>query len=191
MPDPAIDLRTPRPAEAAEIHAAIQESAAVLGQWLPEMSDATLDGVRQWIERQALERIQGTGYHFAIVERGVDVFLGGCGLTQLNRRHGFANLYYWVRNSATGRGLASAAARQLARLGLEQLGLQRVEIVVARDNLASLRVAEKAGATCEGLLRNRLCMRDQPSDAYMFSLVSGAFATGGAHALAEGRRAKD
>jgi RimJ/RimL family protein N-acetyltransferase len=174
--DRPIDLRPPRPDEAAEIYAAIQESAAELEPWLPEMTATTLDGVRQWIERQAQARAQGTAYHFAILERGVDVFLGVCGLTQFNRRHGFANLYYWVRSTATGRGLATAAARQLARLGLEQLGLQRVEIVVARDNLASLRVAEKAGARREGLLRNRLCMHDQPSDAFMFSLVAGSFA---------------
>jgi RimJ/RimL family protein N-acetyltransferase len=182
MGDKRIDLRQARPDEAEEIYAAICESEAELSPWLPDMSHSTLDGVRHWIARQAAERAQGTRYDFAIVERDDDVFLGGCGLTQLNRRHGFANLYYWVRTTAAGRGLASAAARQLARLGLEQLGLRRIEIVVAHNNLASQRVAEKAGAVREGLLCNRLFMNGVPTDAWMYSIVTEETEDGGRRA---------
>ena len=136
MPGAEVRLRPPRTDEAEEICAAIQQSAAELAPWLPDLT---------------------------------------AGLTQLHSRHHFANLYYWVRSGHTGRGLASAAARELACFGLQELGLQRIEIVVARDNLASLRVAEKAGAAREGLLRSRLNARGVVQDAYMFSLVAHDF----------------
>jgi len=58
--------------------------------------------------------------------------LGGCGLTNPNRRHQFANLYYWVRNSAARQGVAPAAVRLAARFAFAELRLQRVEIVVDR-----------------------------------------------------------
>ena len=67
--------------------------------------------------------------------------------------------------------MATAAARCLAAFGFRQLGLLRIEIVVATANTASQRVAEKLGATCEGVLRNRILVRDRVHDAVMFSLI--------------------
>ena len=58
-----------------------------------------------------------------------------------------------------------------ARFGFETLELRRVEIVVAAANVASARVAAKAGATREGVLRNRITIRGTSHDALMFSLI--------------------
>jgi len=46
-----------------------------------------------------------------------------------------------VRTSQMGRGIATAAARLVARFGLETLSMQRLEIVAAEGNTASQRVA--------------------------------------------------
>ena len=85
-------------------------------------------------------------------QRAADL-LGGCGLSQINRNHRFANLYYWVRTSRTRQGVARRAIRLAARFGIESLGLQRVEVVVQVGNVASMRAAEGAGAQREGVLR--------------------------------------
>jgi len=61
----------------------------------------------------------------------------------------------------------------VARFGFDELKLRRIEIVAAINNKASQRVAEKAGATREGILRNRLVVRDKVYDAVMFSLIPG------------------
>jgi RimJ/RimL family protein N-acetyltransferase len=86
-----------------------------------------------------------------------------------------ANLGYWVRSSATKRGVASAATRLIARFGFRELGFQRLEIVAATGNGASQRAAEKAGATREGVLRKRLLINGQPHDAVLYSLVAEDF----------------
>jgi len=49
--------------------------------------------------------------------------------------------------------------------------LIRLEILIAVGNIASQRVAEKAGAVREGTLRKRLLLHDEPHDAVMFSLI--------------------
>jgi len=49
--------------------------------------------------------------------------------------------------------------------------LLRIEIVAAVDNIPSQRVAEKAGARREGVLRNRLFINGESLDAVLFSLV--------------------
>ncbi len=66
---------------------------------------------------------------------------------------------------------ATRAVRLLARFGFEELGLGRIEIVAAVGNKASQRVAEKAGAHREGVLRRRLCLHDEYHDAVMYSLI--------------------
>jgi ribosomal-protein-serine acetyltransferase len=50
--------------------------------------------------------------------------------------------------------------------------LNRIEILVPTENPASVRVAEKAGAKKEGILRNRLVLHDCPQDAVMYSLIA-------------------
>jgi RimJ/RimL family protein N-acetyltransferase len=84
-------------------------------------------------------------------------------------------LGYWVRSSQTRRDVATTATLLVARFGLEELKLNRVEIFVAAGNVASLRVAEKVGATREGLLRSSLVIHGKVHDAVMFSLIPGDF----------------
>jgi ribosomal-protein-serine acetyltransferase len=76
-----------------------------------------------------------------------------------------------VRSRWAGRGIATASARLVAGFGFEHLGLNRVEIVAAQENVASIRVAEKAGARKEGRLRRRITVRDRIYDAVLFSLI--------------------
>jgi len=76
-----------------------------------------------------------------------------------------------VRSSRAGRGVATTATLLTARFGLRKLALQRIEILAAVGNKPSQRVAEKAGAKNEGVLRNRLSLRGQPHDAVMYSLI--------------------
>jgi len=168
----AVRLRPYQPSDVPQLHAAIVESQAEVGPWLPDLLGALNPAnLHAWLDAQAADRTAGRNYHFAIVSDPDDAVLGGCGLTNPNRRHQFANLYYWVRSSAARQGVASAAVRLAARFAFAELRLQRVEIVVDRRNLASLRAAEKSGATREGLLRNRLRTGEEACDAYMFSLI--------------------
>jgi len=69
--------------------------------------------------------------------------------------------------------------RQAARFGFDRVGVKRLEIVMAVGNQASRRAAEKAGATYEGRLRNRLMIYDVWHDACMFSLVPADLAAPG------------
>ena len=110
-----------------------------------------------------------------MIDAKTNQFIGNTILNHVNRKYQMANLAYWVRSSRTGEGIATKAARYATQFGFEKLGLQRIEIVVSRDNRPSLRVAEKLGAVREGLLRNRLLILGSPCDAYMHSLIPKDF----------------
>jgi RimJ/RimL family protein N-acetyltransferase len=153
---------------------AVKESLPEVSPWLPNLSaDLTAADMERFAAHAQTEWDEGTAYHHAITAAADGRVLGGIGLTQINRLHMFGNIYYWVRTSAAGQGVASAAVRQLAKFGFEQVGVRRLEIVMAVGNQASRRAAEKAGATYEGRLRNRLMMYNVSHDAFMFSLIPG------------------
>jgi [ribosomal protein S5]-alanine N-acetyltransferase len=84
---------------------------------------------------------------------------------------GVGEVGYWVKREARGRGLATRALRLLARWALEDQRLARVQLAAEPGNLASLRVAEKAGFTREGLLRRYLNIGGERRDGFMFSLL--------------------
>src|SRR6185295_8307844 len=98
-------------------------------------------------------------------------YAGGCGINHINEVDRFANLGYWVRTSLAGRGFAPAAVLQLISWTFANTILNRLEIVVAVDNVRSQRVAEKVGAQRDGVLRKRVVVRGVSSDAVMYSVV--------------------
>ncbi|MCP4165446.1 MAG: GNAT family N-acetyltransferase [Chloroflexi bacterium] len=170
--DDAIAIRPFKPEDARPVFEAIDESRAEAAPWLPDLARVTsVDEVEAYIAAQPSLWEAGEAYNFLVTNSDDTMVLGGCGLTQIHARHRFANLYYWVRSSATGRGVATRAVKLLAQFGFEEPGLNRLEILVVKGNDDSVRVAEKAGAKREGLLRNRIAYDGNPQNTFMFSLI--------------------
>lgn len=153
--------------------AARESISELFTRWMPWCHQHyTLEDSSAFVLSREEAWCKGEEYDFAILDFKTGAFLGGVGLNQFNRAHGFANLGYWVRSSSMGRGVAAAAALLAARFGFEDLGLHRVEIVIATENERSQKVAKKARAKREGDLRNRLVIADRLHDAVIYSLVA-------------------
>jgi ribosomal-protein-alanine N-acetyltransferase len=159
-------------AHASRLIDAIEASAANLSVWLgPRYTPRTAEAVAAFIDDWSAGAASST--HFGFIAIDDDGRCVGFGLiNQVNEFHRFANLGYWVRTGETGKGVATEVTRLLADFGFHTLNLERIELVIEVSNVASQRVAEKAGAVREGLLRRRLAGREGASrDAYMFSLI--------------------
>jgi ribosomal-protein-serine acetyltransferase len=176
LSDGNILLRTFRAEDINALYEAARESINEISPWLPWChANYSIEESTSFImSREEAWKSEGE-YAFAILDAKTGMFLGCVGLNQFNRDYQYCNLGYWVRASCTGRGIASAAARLAARFGLEELKLQRIEIVAAVGNRASQRAAEKTGAKREGVVRKRLLIHDQPLDAVLFSIVAEDF----------------
>jgi len=151
------------------VHESVNEIMPWMGWCTPEYD---LQTAKAWLLSLDTRWKDGSQYAFAI--RGGDdgTFLGVAGLNHINNTQRIGNLGYWVRTSKTKKGVATRASRLVARFGVDKLNLLRSEIVVAVENEPSLRVAEKTGAKREGILRNRLVVRDKIFDAVVHSLIS-------------------
>lgn len=117
----------------------------------------------------------GEEYTFAICEPKTGKFIGLVGLNTFNSAHKFYNVGYWVRVSAQKNGFVSEAAKLLAKAAFEVLEINRLEILVAKDNIPSQKAAEKCGAVREGILRNRLLIHGVSHDAVIYSMVKRDF----------------
>lgn len=172
LSDGEILLRPVRQADALEVYQAVRESLNELVPWMSWCHpDYSLMEAVAWAEKIEMDWKSGQGYQFVICSAEGGELLGGCGLAHINRYYRLANLGYWVRTSRTRLGIASRAARLLAGFAFESLNLYRAEIVVAAGNQPSQRAAAKSGAAREGILRNRIGVRDTVYDAVMFSLI--------------------
>lgn len=170
---PRIEIRLPEADDAPILAEAVQESLSDLQPWLGWATPAYSESdARSWIDEQVVARAGRTAFDLVVIEGGSRL-VGACGVNQVNPVHHFANLGYWIRSSAAGRGVAVQAVRQLREWVHVNTDLQRLEIVIARGNHRSERVAEKAGAVREGILRSRLLLRGEYHDATMFSLIRG------------------
>lgn len=111
----------------------------------------SLAAATDWIVRNREKRSRGEVLSLAIAEPNRGAAVGNVNLVRFSADGQQAALGYWLVPSARGRGLASAAATTLAAWGFETMGLKRIELAILPDNIPSRRVAERLGATPEGL----------------------------------------
>lgn len=158
-------------ADAQVVWDAAIESSAELLPWMAWFHPGYhVRETRSWLEMQVAAFRVGASYEFAI-ESDEGRYLGGCGINQIDPLNRRANLGYWVRTSEAGHGVATAAAQLTVAWTFKHTDIVRIEIVAATANLASQRVAERAGALREGVLRSRLFVQGQFQDAVVFSIV--------------------
>jgi RimJ/RimL family protein N-acetyltransferase len=84
---------------------------------------------------------------------------------------GLAGVGYWLRPEGRGRGAATEAVSLVCEWAFRALGVERMSLITDPENVASQRVAERAGFRREGLLRAWEPTRDGRRDSVMFSLL--------------------
>ena len=151
---------------------AVSASLPTLSQWMPWAKPGYVAGDSAvWIAHCQRTWSTGLGYHFGIFDVASGELLGGVGFSHVSTVRRSANLGYWVADAARGRDVAATAARLAAAWAFDELGLQRIEILVQPENTASLRVAVKLGAVCEGIARNGIIIDGEPREAIVHSLI--------------------
>jgi RimJ/RimL family protein N-acetyltransferase len=116
----------------------------------------TVQDAHDWVAIAADGWRDGTSASFGVHVTGVDGAAGGVGIRFLaDIDAGCGEIGYWVGADARGRGVATAATRAAARWAFESVPeLARLQLRADVENVASNRVAAKAGFTREGVLRS-------------------------------------
>ena len=128
---------------------AVDAERARIGVWMPWVEETTsIDHQRAWLEKVIAdpETLDATGMFEG------ETFVGGVGLSWDPFRIA-GEIGYWIRSAYEGRGLVTRAADAFTRIAFESVGLNRVVIRAAVDNVRSRAVAERLGYSQEGVER--------------------------------------
>jgi RimJ/RimL family protein N-acetyltransferase len=141
--------------DAEHVFAAIDESRDHLRPWVTWVdNNRTVDDVRDYCIRSQASWLLRTALALGIFDSGSGRYLGGTGLHDPNWELRAFEIGYWLRVTAIGHGYATESTRLLANFALSCLQARRVTLRCDARNNASRRVAERAGFTLEGRLRN-------------------------------------
>lgn len=139
-------LKRWEPAWAQEGARAVQESLPELTPFMPWAHDGYgIDDSTSFIDLASNQWAEGTAYQYAVFTTGGEL-VGSCGL-MTRMGPGTLEIGYWIRSAYAGRGYATGATAALARVGLAMPGIGRVAVKHDQANVASGRVAAKAGFT--------------------------------------------
>jgi RimJ/RimL family protein N-acetyltransferase len=96
----------------------------------------------------------GTTATFSIVDEATGDYAGTIALHAIDRDDRQARIGYRVAPWTRGRGVATTAVRLVTRWAFGTLGLERIGLTHAVENVGSCRVAQRAGFGLEGVMRS-------------------------------------
>jgi RimJ/RimL family protein N-acetyltransferase len=163
-----LTLRPPGAGDAGDAFAAVDDEVR---KWMPWAQEYTHDKALRWCVQEAY-RDPAREAHFVIVPRATGRFAGVIGIGRADWESRVAETGYWLGPDGRGNGYITEAVREVARYVFE-LGFHRLELVAAAGNVASQRVAERAGFTREGVLREARAVPGGRSDMVIFGLLKG------------------
>ncbi|SEG87552.1 Protein N-acetyltransferase, RimJ/RimL family [Nonomuraea solani] len=174
MFDPDVSIATARltlrpfgPQDDARIRSIVKSGA----RFLPPGAPVKTTGVDRWLRHGVHElHRSGQGVHLAMTDTD-GLVVGAISLFKTSWTAGTTEVGYGVHPLYRGRGFATEAVRGLTAWAFEAIGLRRVDLTANLDNVASLRVACKAGFTWEGVLRDAVVDEQGTHDLVMFGLL--------------------
>ena len=144
-----------------------------LAPWEPVRDDDyfTVDGQRSEIRSALAHHEQGASRPHVILDESGRV-VGRITLNGIVRRaFQSCSVGYWLSAADNGRGLATAAVRDILCVAFDELGLHRVEAGTLLHNVASQRVLERNGFVRFGVAPDYLNIAGRWQDHVMYQAV--------------------
>jgi ribosomal-protein-serine acetyltransferase len=165
-----LELRLLEEDDAEELHALVEANRDHLAGWMPWAADQDFPRTANFLRVVAEKHARGDGLEGAIVLGGRIV--GCAGFPVIDPVAGAAIIGYWVAEEQEGRGLVTRAVRALIDHAFGELGLHRVEIRAATDNVRSRAIPERLGFTQEGVLREAELVNGRYQDLAVYGLLA-------------------
>ena len=154
-------IRCYEPSDAPLLKEAIDSSLEHLQPWMPWALDEpqTLEQKQELVGFFRSSFAAGDNFTYGIFGADEAELLGSTGLHPRIGPGGL-EIGYWVRASATRRGIVTESTAALTRVGLEICKADRIEIRIEPRNQASAGIPRKLGYAEEATLRRRLPGRE-------------------------------
>ncbi|RYF89979.1 MAG: GNAT family N-acetyltransferase [Chitinophagaceae bacterium] len=153
---------------------AIDKNREHLSTFLPWVNHMqSIDRFAAYIKQSEVLIQEGNELSFAIISN--EVFVGRIGLHHINKSNSSASIGYWLTKAAEGKGIISKSCQALIRYGFEEMGLHRIEIKAAFQNVRSQAIPKALNFSREGVLRQAEFVNNEYLDLVLYSLLHDEF----------------
>jgi len=144
-------LRLPVEEDAVDALAMLRDPDVV--RWNPAPGVVDIESARAWCLRGA-DWSGGTHATWHAADRSTNRLVANCSIFEIDREHATAKIGYRVAPWQRRRGVGSEVVQTVTRWSFTELGLARIQLEHAVENVGSCRVASIAGFRLEGTLRS-------------------------------------
>jgi RimJ/RimL family protein N-acetyltransferase len=156
--------------QAEEFFAHIERAREQVDRWIGfAAASPDLAGARAMLQRYADKQALDDGRIFGVWLEGT--LVGGCMYPHFNAQTGVCEIGVWTEPAGQGRGLITAAVRQLLDHALIERGLARAEWRCNPRNDRSWAVAKRLGMTPEGILRSNFPYNGERQDTQIWGIL--------------------
>ncbi len=157
---PHLSLRLLQPDDADLLIEVVDQNRTHLRQWLPWLDrNTTRVHSRAFIE--SIHHQLDAGKGFACGVFWDNSLAGLCGFHEINARDQSVIIGYWLAEAHQGNGIISRCTAFFIDYAFEELGLKRVDIPVAEENVRSRAVCERLGLSNRGTIENAEWLYDK------------------------------
>lgn len=161
-----IELRKQRITDAKRFFDILNQSGMeTLGSTMPK----SIEDEKNWLKRNKQKEKNNFEHNYSILADGKVV--GGCGIKIDQHRKHIGEIGYFVDQNYWGKGIATKATKILEKIGFQEFRLKRITIIMLKENLASEKVAIKAGYKKEGVMIKSLKQKEKFRDALLYAKV--------------------
>ncbi len=151
--DEEVSLKLIEHKDAEELFTLSNLSREHLRVWLPWIDFThSAEDTKKFIQASLERYARNDGLTVCILSKGN--IAGVVDFHEINWSHKRTSIGYWMGAEYTGRGLLTRACRHLFTYAFEDLGLNRIEIRAAEENLKSRAIPERLGFIEEGIIRD-------------------------------------
>ena len=160
-----VEIRPQRVSDAKRFYEIIKNPSF---EFLRIPLDSIKDEIK-FLKQNASRRRKNFAYNYTILCDSEIV--GGCGVKIDQHRAFNGEIGYFVEQAYWGKGIAGQAVKKLEEIGFEELGLNRIEILMNIRHKASENVAIKCGYKKEGVMRKAIRTDKSYYDAFLYAKV--------------------
>lgn len=169
--DASTRLRELTSEDAGSLYALVDRNRKYLRQWLPwvDRQQGPHDS-GQFIEGARNHNQAGVALTLGIEHQG-DI-VGVIGFHEFDADNRQTSMGFWISSSHQGKGIVSSSCARLIEYAFTDLGLNRVVMKIAEDNVPSQRVAERNGLVYEGTSRQSEWLYDRFVNQVIYATVA-------------------
>ncbi|MFC1658948.1 GNAT family N-acetyltransferase [Pseudomonadota bacterium] len=135
--------------------------------YMPVSVEDAKEEVKYWIDYFKHKK----GVYWGIAKKDNNELIGSIGFTHWIKQYNRAELSYDLAKEYWNKGIMTKAIKKVLKFGFEEMGLNRIQCFMIKNNPASERILLKRGFVKEGILRQDRFSKGEYWDVNVYALL--------------------